>query len=348
MLKLSDFNYNLPPELIAQKPVNPRDHSRLLVVNRQKKTIEHRHFFDLPEILNKNDLLVFNNTKVIPARIFGYKDTGGKIEFLLLKKVLPAQAGKGNVWETMIGGKVKDGQEVILENKFRNKKVVAKLLKRLDNQTGLVQFSLSTTDSKKYLDLHGHTPLPPYIKRDAKLERYQTVYARKEGSAAAPTAGLHFTERLLKQLKKQGVQMAEVTLHVGLGTFAPVKEDNILEHKMHSEWIGVSPSVAKKINEAKKQGKRIIAVGTTSARVLESLAKGGKLQSGKKETTIFIYPGYKWQIVNGLITNFHLPKSTLLMLVSSLAGKNLINRAYQVAVKKEYRFFSFGDAMIIM
>jgi len=345
--KLSDFDYHLPPGLIAQKPTSPRDAARLLILNKATGDISHRHFFDLQEILTAGDVLVFNDSKVIPARFLGKKETGGKVEVFLLQKTKPIPASpfkKGrknpkNTWQCLIGGRIKIGQKIILgENIFawpRN---------RLEDNIWLVEFNV---DKKKLFAL-GQTPLPPYIKTLAKLADYQTVYAKSEGSVAAPTAGLHFTKRLMAKLKKQGVQIEFVTLHVGLGTFLPVKTENILEHKMHSEWAQIDAATAKKMNQAKSQGKRIIAVGTTALRVLESFGDvSGYLRSGEKPTDIFIYPGYRFKFVDALITNFHLPKSTLLMLVAALAGKKNIDFAYAQAIRKKYRFYSFGDGMLI-
>lgn len=333
-LSLSDFDYVLPPELIAQEPIKPRDVARLLVLDKYSSQIEHRHFFDLPEILQSGDVLVFNDSKVIPARLHGIKSTGGQVEIFLLQP-----AGRG-VWQCLVKGKIKAGEKISLAPK-----VMAESIKQLeDGREWLIKFNAS---NKKLFSL-GETPTPPYIKKKADLRDYQTVFAKTEGSVAAPTAGLHFTKKLLSQLKKRGVKIEFVTLHVGLGTFASVETENILEHKMHSEWASIDAATAKRLVQAKSQGKRIIAVGTTASRVLESFAnRSGAIKEQNGWTDIFIYPGYKFKFVDALITNFHLPKSTLLMLVSALAGKPNIDRAYQEAISLKYKFFSFGDGMLI-
>lgn len=346
---LSDFDYHLPTELIGQKPIKPRDHARLLVLDRRTGETSHRHFYDLPGILRPGDVLVFNDSKVIPARIRGTKETGGQVEIFLLKKsdVIAREAGgrprqargrQENTWQCLIGGKVKSGQKIRLP-----KGVEAEIMGSADNKVKTVRFNCS---EKKLLTL-GETPLPPYIKSKSRPGDYQTVYADKQGSVAAPTAGLHFTKPLLAKLRKLGVQTEFVTLHVGMGTFEPVETENVLEHKMHSELAMIDGATAVRINKAKSEGRRIIAVGTTAVRTLESFASSGELESGSKWTEIFIYPGYKFKVIDGMITNFHLPKSTLLMLVSAFAGKELTAKAYGEAIGLEYKFFSFGDGMIV-
>lgn len=341
-MKLADFDYKLPQELIAQKPISPRDHSKLMVLDKKKRSISHRHFFDLSDYLQKGDVLVLNNTKVFPARLIGNrKDTGGKVEIFLLREI------KKGEWEVLIGNlKNKLGQTVVF-----SKSLEAKIIKRVDESVWQVKFNKSDKAFDKILETLGQVPLPPYIKnnqaKSVLKKEYQTVFAEVKGSVAAPTAGFHFTKNLLAKLKKNGVQIEYVTLHVGLGTFQSVKESNILKHKMHSEWASVDAKTAKRLNQAKKAKQRIIAVGTTSARTLESFSKNQKIKLGHKWTNIFIYPGYKFQFIDGLITNFHLPKSTLIMLISALAGRNFILKAYQEAIKKRYRFYSFGDAMLI-
>lgn len=345
--KLSDFDYNLPPELIAQAPAKPRDHSRLLIMDKINGTIEHEQFFNIIDYLNKGDILVLNNTKVFPARLLGKKElTGGKMEIFLLKR---NDSKKEETWECLVGGGgKKDNLKIIL-----SKNLNAILLKNNLDGTWIVKFNLTGKKFDNAIKKIGHVPLPPYIKKDdtaADKKSYQTVYAdnKKSGSTAAPTAGLHFTKNLLNKLKKKGVKFAFVTLHVGLGTFAPVKTENLAEHKMHSEWIEIKKKELKKIIAAKKSGGRVISVGTTSVRALESFfSKKTKPENYSGFTNIFILPGYKFNIIDGLITNFHLPKSTLLMLVSALAGKNNIAHAYKEAIKNNYRFFSYGDVMFI-
>lgn len=332
--KLSKYDYDLPAGLIAQKPANRRDSAKLMVLKKAKGELSHKRFFDLPDILQSGDVLVFNDSKVIPARLFGHKATGGKIEIFLLKKL------KNNIWQCLIGGKVKAGQEIYL-----TKKIIAIAEKKVDEKVWLVKFNAA---DKKLFSL-GETPLPPYIKSKSKLSDYQTVYARALGSVAAPTAGLHFTKALISKLKKKGVKIEFVTLHVGLGTFLSVETEDILKHKMHHELAEINPATAKRLNQYKKSGQRIIAVGTTAARTLESCAnKSGKIRAQKINTGIFIYPGYEFRFVDGLITNFHLPKSTLLMLVGALAGKHNIDLAYREAIRMKYRFYSFGDGMLII
>ena len=339
-MKVSDFNYELPEELIAQTPIEKRDSSRLMVLNKEKQTIEHKVFSDIIEYLKEGDCLVINNTKVIPARLYGKKETGANIEFLLLNRI------EGDTWEVMVrpGRKLQVGTKVI----FGDGILEAEILEMLEGGNRKVQFKYKGIFNE-ILDQIGMMPLPPYIKeRLEKKERYQTVYAKYEGSAAAPTAGLHFTEDLLKKIEEKGVNIAKVTLHVGIGTFRPVKVENIEDHKMHSEHFYIKQEDVEKINNAKKAGKRIISVGTTSCRVLETVAdENGMLKETEGDTSIFIYPGYKFKCIDALITNFHLPESTLIMLVSTFAGREYIMNAYNEAVKEKYRFFSFGDAMFI-
>ena len=340
-MKVSDFNYELPQELIAQVPIKDRSASRLMVLNRENKTIEDKIFKDILDYLKPGDCLVRNNTKVIPARLYGIKEeTGVHIEFLLLKRI------EGDIWEVMVhpGRRLKIGTKVI----FGNGLLKAEILEMMEGGNRKVKFEYEGIFNE-ILDQIGLMPLPPYIKE--KLDdksRYQTVYAKYGGSAAAPTAGLHFTEELLKKIKEKGVEIANVTLHVGIGTFRPVKVENIEEHDMHSEHYYIKHEDAEKINNTKKNGGRIIAVGTTSCRVLESVAdENGLVKETEGDTSIFIYPGYKFKCIDCLITNFHLPESTLIMLVSALAGKDYIMKAYKHAVEEKYRFFSFGDAMFI-
>ena len=339
-MEVSDFNYYLPEELIAQHPLEKRDESRLMVLNRKDQTIEHKKFRDIIDYLNPGDCLVRNNTKVIPARIYGKKETGANVEFLLLNNI------EGDIWETIVrpGNKLHVGAKVI----FGDGILKAEILDTLPGGTRKVVFKYDGIFNE-ILDKIGLMPLPPYIHEELKQkDRYQTVYAKYEGSAAAPTAGLHFTEELLKKIEEKNVKIANVTLHVGIGTFRPVKEKNVEDHQMHSEHFYIKKEDVDKINETKKEGKRVIAVGTTSCRVLETIAdENGLVKEVEGDTKIFIYPGYKFKCLDGLITNFHLPQSTLLMLVSALAGKDFILKAYNEAVKEKYRFFSFGDAMFI-
>ena len=341
-MKVTDFNYNLPEELIAQVPIEKRDESRLMVLDKEKKTIEHKVFKDILDYLKPGDCLVRNNTKVIPARLYGVKEeTGANVEFLLLHRV------EGDIWEVMVrpGKKLMPGAKV----SFGDGILKAEILEKMDDGNRKVKFEYNGIFNE-ILDKIGLMPLPPYIKERLKeKDRYQTVYAKYEGSAAAPTAGLHFTDELLEKIKEKGVEIANVTLHVGIGTFRPVKVENIEEHDMHSEHYYIKKEDCDKINETKKAGKRVISVGTTSCRVLETIAdeKTGMVAPTEGDTQIFIYPGYKFKCIDGLITNFHLPQSTLLMLVSALAGKEYIMGAYNEAVKEKYRFFSFGDAMFI-
>lgn len=339
-MKVSEFNYELPEELIAQVPLEKRDESRLMVLNRKKQTIEHKTFKDIIDFLEPGDCLVRNNTKVIPARIYGKKETGANVEFLLLNNI------EGDIWESIVrpGNKLHIGTKVI----FGEGLLEAQILEIMPGGTRKVEFHYKGIFNE-ILDKIGLMPLPPYIHEELKeKERYQTVYAKYNGSAAAPTAGLHFTPELLKKIEEKGINIANVTLHVGIGTFRPVKEDEVQKHEMHSEHYYIKPEDVEKINEAKKNGHRVIAVGTTSCRVLETVAnEEGILKPQEGDTQIFIYPGYKFKCIDALITNFHLPQSTLLMLVSALAGKDYTIQAYQEAVKQKYRFFSFGDAMFI-
>ncbi|MEK7652961.1 MAG: tRNA preQ1(34) S-adenosylmethionine ribosyltransferase-isomerase QueA [Patescibacteria group bacterium] len=418
-IRASEFDYYLPEKLIAQKPTKPRDKARLLILERNTITsppfskgeikrgsnktnfrITHQHFYDLEKILNAGDVLVLNNSKVIPARLVGKKKTGGKIEIFLLchpdrargewrdpfgvkqrrdsstrpDVCLAAKSGLGrndNVWQCLIGGKAKVGDKIYLgKNKFPlltkegvRGRFIATIIKKLDEQSWLVAFNVSD----KELFSIGETPTPPYIKKSAKLSDYQTIYAKFAGSVAAPTAGLHFTKSLLNKLKKKGVQVECVTLHVGLGTFSPVKSEYIQDHKMHAELATIDKYTANKLNRAKQEGRRIVAVGTTSVRTLEAFSVethchasprnnadknlemhiNASLQPGSRWINIFIYPGYEFKFVDAIITNFHLPKSTLLMLISAFAGQKNIKRAYAEAIKKKYKFYSFGDAMMI-
>lgn len=338
---LKDFYYDLPEELIAQTPLKDRASSKLLVLDKKTGEISHNIFTDIKKYLKEGDLLVMNNTRVIPARLFGTKvGTGSKIEFLLLKRI------DINKWEIILkpGKKARENAEF----EFGEGMLKAKILEVKPDGNRIVEFSYDGV-FEEILDKLGQMPLPPYIKEKLEdKERYQTVYSKHEGSAAAPTAGLHFTNELLDEIKNMGVNSAFVTLHVGLGTFRPVKCENITEHKMHSEHFFIDDDTAKLINETKKRGNKVIAVGTTSVRVLESVAdENGYVKKFEGDTDIFIYPGYKFKVVDSLITNFHLPESTLLMLVSTLAGRENILNAYNEAIKEKYRFFSFGDAMLI-
>ncbi len=343
-MKVSDFNYYLPKELIAQHPTEKRDESRLMVLHRDTKEIEDKTFKDIIDYLEPGDCLVRNNTKVIPARLYGKvigKESEKLVEFLLLKQL------ENDNWEVMVrpGKKLRTGAKV----EFGEGLLKAEILEVMENGDRKVHFEYNGIFNE-ILDKIGLMPLPPYITERLKdKDRYQTVYAKYEGSAAAPTAGLHFTEELLEKIKAKGVEIANVTLHVGIGTFRPVKVENIEEHKMHTEHFYIKQEDADKINKAKREGHKIIAVGTTSCRVLESIAKeNGEVEEIEGDTSIFIYPGYKFKCIDRLITNFHLPESTLIMLVSSLATKEFIMEAYNKAVEEKYRFFSFGDAMLIL
>ena len=339
-MKVTDFDYELPEELIAQTPIEKRDESRLMVLDRKEQTIEHKHFKDIIDYLEPGDVLVRNNTKVIPARLYGKKETGAKVEFLLLNNM------EKDIWECIVrpGNKLHIGAKVI----FGDGLLKAEVLDTMPGGTRKVEFHYEGIFNE-ILDKIGLMPLPPYIHESLKEnDRYQTVYAKYDGSAAAPTAGLHFTPELLKKIEEKGIDIANVTLHVGIGTFRPVKEDTVEAHQMHSEHFYIKEEDCEKINKAKKSGHRVIAVGTTSCRVLETIADdNGYVKPTEGDTQIFIYPGYKFRCLDALITNFHLPQSTLVMLVSALAGKDYTMKAYKEAVEQKYRFFSFGDAMLI-
>lgn len=348
-MHINDFDYELPEELIAQKPADKRDASRLLVVHRETGETEHRHFYDILEYLNEGDCLVLNNSKVLPARLYGIKDgTGAKVEFLLIKRI------DGDRWETMVrpGKRLKPGDSVMFSE---DPLLKADIIDYGNDGTRIVEFSYDGIFMERLEEI-GSMPLPPYIERQSENEdrdRYQTVYCREEGSVAAPTAGLHFTEELLEKARAKGVELAYVTLHVGIGTFRPVKCENIEDHSMHFEEYHIDEETADTINRAKAEGRRVISVGTTSTRTVESAAyfdeeKGcWQVRSGENSTGIFIYPGYEFRIIDSLITNFHLPKSTLLMLISALYDREKILEVYQEAIRERYRFFSYGDAMFI-
>lgn len=341
-MKTSDFYYDLPKELIAQDPLEDRSSSRLLVLHRKSGRVEHRVFTDIVEYLKPGDCLVRNNTKVIPARLYGTRvDTGATIELMLLKRM------ENDVWETLVKPGKKARQGAVIS--FGDGILTGEIIDVKEDGNRLIQFRYEGI-FEEILDQLGQMPLPPYITHTLKdKNRYQTVYAKYEGSAAAPTAGLHFTEELFRKLEEKGVLVANVTLHVGLGTFRPVKVDDVSKHHMHTEFYQVTKEEADKINKAKQAGGRIVCVGTTSCRTIESAAdENGVLKPGQGDTDIFIYPGYSFKIMDVLITNFHLPESTLLMLVSALAGKEQVMRVYEEAVQERYRFFSFGDAMIIL
>ncbi len=339
--KTSDFYYHLPEELIAQTPIKERDHSRLLVLDKKTGALEHKHFYDVIDYMNKGDCLVINETKVLPARLYGMrKDTGAVIELLLLKRI------DDKCWETLVkpGKKAKEGTEIV----FKENLLTGTITEVHEDGNRIIKFQYEGI-FEEILDQLGEMPLPPYIHE--KLEdknRYQTIYAKNPGSAAAPTAGLHFNDELLKKIEEKGINIAKLTLHVGLGTFRPVKAEFISEHKMHSEYYELTQTEADKINKAKNGGFKVFSVGTTITRTLETIGdENGLLRAQKGWTDIFIFPGYKYKVVDCLITNFHLPESTLVMLVSALAGKENIMNAYNEAVKERYRFFSFGDAMLI-
>ena len=339
-MKKSDFYYDLPEELIAQTPLQQRDASRLLCLDKADGSVEHRHFYDIADYLQAGDCLVLNDSRVLPARLFGNRPTGGAVEVLLLRDL-----GDGK-WEclTRPGRKTRPGTRL----SFGNGELTAEVVESIEDGNKILQFSYEGI-FLEILESLGRMPLPPYIKEELQdSERYQTVYSRETGSAAAPTAGLHFTEELLEKLRGRGVKIAFLTLHVGLGTFRPVKEDNIEDHLMHSELCTISQETADIINGTRRSGGRIVAVGTTSCRTLETFGtEQGTVEAGSKWTDIFIYPGYQFKMVDALITNFHLPESTLVMLVSALAGRENILNAYRIAVEERYRFFSFGDAMFI-
>lgn len=353
MLLLSDFDYDLPEDLIAQFPADKRENSRMLVLNRNEHSISHKHFYDIVDLIEPDSLLVLNNTKVLPARLYGTKETGAKIEIFLLKPVEDSTEHE-SVWQVLIkpSKRVKAGTVVKVSAELS-----VEVLKRLeDDGEWLVKLVYTGGNLLEVLHRNGNIPLPPYIERklqteDIKkldFERYQTVYAKDEGSVAAPTAGLHFTQEILDKLKEKGVGIAYVTLNVGLGTFRPVKCENVLEHKMHSETFEITQDAADAINRAKSEGKKIIAVGTTTVRTLETAyQKYGEIKACHDHSELFIYPPYEFKVIDNLITNFHLPKSTLLMLVSALAGKDFIFEAYKEAIAQRYRFFSYGDCMYI-
>lgn len=346
-MKLSDYDYNLPEELIAQLPAEKRENSRMLVLNRDKHSILHKHFYDIVDLIEPDSMLVLNNTKVLPARLYGMKETGAKIEIFLLKQL------ENDEWEVLIkpSKRVKNGTIV-----RKSSELSVEVIKRLEDDGEWLVKLIYEGNILEVLHRNGNIPLPPYIERkmqneDIKkldFERYQTVYAKDEGSVAAPTAGLHFTEDILKKLKDKGVDIVYVTLNVGLGTFRPVKCENILEHKMHSETFEITQDAADKINKARAEGKKITAVGTTTVRTVETaFQKYGEIKACHDHSELFIYPPYEFKVIDNLITNFHLPKSTLLMLVSALAGKDFIFEAYNEAIKNNYRFYSYGDCMFI-
>ncbi|MDD3888089.1 MAG: tRNA preQ1(34) S-adenosylmethionine ribosyltransferase-isomerase QueA [Patescibacteria group bacterium] len=348
--KLSDFDYNLPQNLIAQQPTSPRDSARLLVLNKKNNKISHHKFFEIDKFLNKGDIIVLNNTKVIPARLYGKKETGGKVEILLLNqipvgKIHEFRLHKKIFWSCLTKPGLKPNTKIIF-----NKQVNAKVISREKEKTTL-EFNLTNKQFNQFLKKSGNVPLPPYITpRQSKKtkKQYQTIFAKYDGSVAAPTAGLHFTKRLIKKLKDKGIKFEYITLHVGLGTFQPVKEKNILKHKIHSEYAEISKTTAKNLNQAKKNGHRIIACGTTVVRTLETATTDEKtIKQLNKKTSIYITPGYKFKFVDAMITNFHLPKSTLLMLISAFSSLPQIKQAYQIAIKNKYKFYSFGDAMFI-
>jgi S-adenosylmethionine:tRNA ribosyltransferase-isomerase len=371
MLKLSDYDYFLPPELVAQNPVQPRDSCRLLILDRKTGSIEHDVFRNIGNYLSPKDLLVLNNTRVMPARVFGRKETGGRVELLLLNEK------EKNLWETLVrpGRRLPTGTKILLyyeegkgdektqsdsslpissrgqalseEKRAALTPISAEVVARNGNGTRIVQFS-GCDNIRDLLPVVGEVPLPPYINQsNSSPEEYQTIYSREEGSVAAPTAGLHFTEDLMEELKAEGVNFSEITLHIGWGTFRPVHSENILDHQMEKEWYSISKSAAEQINQGKQEGKRIAAVGTTACRVLENFPFG-EISAGSGFTNLFIYPGFEFKQVDSLITNFHLPKSTLLMLVSAFAGHEKILDAYKEAIRLHYRFYSFGDAMLIL
>lgn len=345
---LSEFDYNLPENLIAQLPADKRENSKMMVLEKETQSIQHKHFYDIVDLIDENSILVLNNTKVMPARLYGMKEeTGAKIEVFLLKQL------EGKTWETLIkpSKRVKEGTIIKISDELS-----AKAIEKTEEDGGWIVELIYEGNILEVLHRNGNIPLPPYIERklaneDIKkldFERYQTVYAKDEGSVAAPTAGLHFTKEILQKLQDKGVEIAYVTLNVGLGTFRPVKCENILEHKMHSETFEISEETAKKINAAKANGKKLVAVGTTTVRTLETAyQKYGCIKGCHDHSELFIYPPYEFKVIDELITNFHLPKSTLLMLVSALAGKNFIFKAYNEAIENNYRFFSYGDCMFI-
>lgn len=350
---ISEYDYNLPEELIAQMPADKRDNSRMMVLNRKDRTISHKHFYDIVDLIEPNTLLVMNNTKVLPARLIGHKDTGAKIEVFLLKQNSKMQDEHEN-WEVLIKPSKRVKPDTIIKI---SDELSVRAIKRLEeNGEWLVELIFNGNNVLDVLHRNGNIPLPPYIERkipneDLKkldFERYQTVYAKDEGSVAAPTAGLHFTKEILKKLENKGVELAYVTLNVGLGTFRPVQCENVENHKMHSETFEISEKADEQINRAKAEGKKIVAVGTTTVRTLETAYKKfGCIKACHDHSELFIYPPYEFKVIDNLITNFHLPKSTLLMLVSALAGKDFIFEAYKEAIENKYRFFSYGDCMYI-
>ena len=349
---LSEYDYNLPEELIAQMPADKRENSKMMVLNRKDRTISHKHFYDIVDLIEPNTLLVMNNTKVLPARLIGHKDTGAKIEVFLLKSVENSE--NGCLWDVLIKPSKRVKPETVIKI---SDDLSVKALKRLEeNGEWLVELIYEGENVLDVLHRNGQIPLPPYIERkipneDLKkldFERYQTVYAKDEGSVAAPTAGLHFTKEILEKLQNKGVELAYVTLNVGLGTFRPVQCENVLEHKMHSETFEISEKASEQINRAKREGRKIVAVGTTTVRTLETAyQKFGCIKPCHDHSELFIYPPFEFKVIDNLITNFHLPKSTLLMLVSALAGKDFIFEAYKEAIENNYRFFSYGDCMYI-
>ena len=339
--KLHDYDYHLPEELIGQEPREPRDHARLMLVDKTNKKIEHKHFYDIIDYLNEGDILVRNSTKVIPARLFGHKETGGVLEILLIKRI------NLDTWECLLkpAKKLKLGQKLYVG---QNSELVAELIEIKDDGNRVLKFTYEGA-FEEVLDKLGNMPLPPYIVETLKeKERYQTVYAQRGESVAAPTAGLHFTKEILEKIEKKGIKIVDIFLEVGLGTFRPVQTEDVLDHKMHEEIFEIPQEAADIINKGKAEGRRIISVGTTSTRALESsVDENGKVIAQKASTDIFIYPGYEFKVIDALITNFHLPKSTLLMLVSAFSSREFMLSVYETAVKEKYHFFSFGDAMFI-
>ncbi|WP_312521791.1 tRNA preQ1(34) S-adenosylmethionine ribosyltransferase-isomerase QueA [Anaerospora sp.] len=337
---LSDYHYNLPDGLIAQHPHEPRDHSRLMVLNRTTGEVSHQHFYNVPDYLEPGDTLVFNNTRVIPARLIGTRaDTGGKVEVFLLNRL------NHNEWETLVkpGKRARPGTTISF-----GEELSCEILDSTEFGGRVVRFTFQGA-FEAILDRLGETPLPPYIReRLEDGERYQTVYSCESGSAAAPTAGLHFTEEMLENLKQRGINLAFITLHIGLGTFRPVSVADITQHVMHREYYSISPEAAQIINQTKEKGHRVVAVGTTSVRTLETVGTDGRIEAGSGWTNIFMYPGFEFKMIDAMVTNFHLPESTLLMLISAFAGRENVLAAYEIAVNEDYRFFSFGDAMLIL
>lgn len=338
-MRTERLDFSLPKELIAQKPVRPRDAAKLLVLNKKSGKIEHSNFHDLTKFLKKGDLLVFNSTKVFPARIMAKKETSGNLEVVFLSEI------SSKVWEVVIGGKAEKDTKIIFSGDL-----CGEIIEKKGN-IAKIKFNQNSEKILRILQKEGHMPLPPYIKRKDQISDkrdYQTVFAKKIGSAAAPTAGLHFTNRLLESLKNKGVEIELIDLHVGLGTFAPIKTEKIENHPIHAEYFEISPKTAQAVNRAKKEGRRVIAVGTTVVRTLETAYRNGKIQSGSGESSLFIYPDYKFKVIDGLITNFHTPHSSLLALVFAFAGEKNIKKAYRVAIRQKYRFFSYGDGMFII